>query len=179
MSTLCLPTKKVMPAPSAPTPPPALAVAAAPERTPKEKAEWARLQPEHDGKAHQESKYRRDKRTSLGLATLRRRWPELFTTPVPLAVGVRPQIRVAMPEMPSAQLSDVMQFWTRGSSYLQAIAAGVERRNLDGSPAGEPDERQREFAQDMLRRRGKWPAEGAQNTVDAPEPAEHPESDPT
>jgi sRNA-binding protein len=35
---------------------------------------------------------------------------------------------------------------TQRSDYLDAIAHGEPRRNLDGSPAGEPDEAQRRQA---------------------------------
>ena len=45
-----------------------------------------------------------------------------------------------MPELPSARLGDALHFWTHTTAYLQAVAMGVERRNLDGTSAGVPTE---------------------------------------
>ncbi len=68
--------------------------------------------------------------------------------------------------------------WTQSTAYLLAVAAGVERRNLDGSPAGVPVEDRQAFAQEALRRRGKWPVE-VQAVAEAPVVSEQPGGDPT
>ncbi len=102
------------------------------------------------------------------MATLREHWPDLFTTLVPLAVGVGAQIREALPEMPYPQFRLVLRHWTQSPAYLLAVAAGVERRNLDGSPAGVPAEDQQDFAQEALCRRGKWLVEGMQEAAEPP-----------
>ncbi len=171
MSTLRLPAKKAPPAaPEAPEPPsaPALAAAAAPpERTPEEKAERAHAQAERERREQIEARRRQGRFLREGMAALREHWPELFTTPVPLAVGVGPQIREALPGMPYAQFRMVLRQWTQGTAYLLAVATGVERRNLDGSPAGRPMEDQQAFAQEALRKRGKWPVVEAQATAEA------------
>ncbi len=88
--------------------------------------------------------------------------PAAFTTPVPLAIGVGTLIRAEMPEMTALRLKEVLGAWMYSVAYLQAIAAGVERINLDGAPAGMPDEEQRARAAEELRTRGKWPAAEAQ-----------------
>jgi hypothetical protein len=43
-------------------------------------------------------------------------------------------------------LGRFMHAWVRKWDYLDAVAHGEARRNLDGSPAGEPDEPQRRKA---------------------------------
>ncbi len=155
MSTLRLPTKKAPPAPAAPAPQPSPAKAKAPERTPEEKAERARAQAEFERKQHLEAVRRRDRRVRDGRAELRRRWPAAFTTPVPLAIGMDKVIRAEMPEMTTSRLKEVLGPWTHSTVYLRAVAAGVERINLDGTPAGVPDEEQREAAVEELRKRGE------------------------
>jgi sRNA-binding protein len=79
---------------------------------------------------------------------LRERWPVVFCVPrPPLAIGVRERIlEVAGDAVDSAQLGRFLSWWTQRSDYLDAIAHGEPRRNLDGSPAGEPDEAQRRQA---------------------------------
>ena len=81
-------------------------------------------------------------------AMLRERWPVVFCVPrPPLAIGVRERIlEVAGDAVDSAQLGRFLSWWTQRSDYLDAIAHGEPRRNLDGSPAGEPDEAQRRQA---------------------------------
>ncbi len=58
------------------------------------------------------------------MAELHQRWPEFFTGPVPLSVGVRPQIRAALPEMPTAQLKEVLHYWVHTTAYL--LSTGLE-----------------------------------------------------
>lgn len=102
----------------------------------------------------QASVIRRHQQTRDILAMLRARWPALFTTPVPLAVGVMRAIRAELGEgsVPVAGLSRALHYWTNAPSYLAAIAAGEVRRNLDGTEAGLPEEAQRRFASETLER---------------------------
>ena len=144
MSTLRLSAKKAPPAP---------AKAKAPERTPEEKAERVRAAAQRDAQAHLEAVQRRQRRVREARAELRRRWPEAFTTPVPLAIGVDKLIRAEMPEMTAMRLKEVLGPWIYSVAHLRAVAAGVEHINLDGSPAGVPDEEQRAQAVEELRKR--------------------------
>lgn len=98
---------------------------------------------------------RRHQQTRDILAMLRARWPALFTTPVPLAVGVMRAIRAELGEapVPTAGMSRALHYWTNAPGYLAAIAAGEARRNLDGTEAGVPDEAQRRFASEALDQR--------------------------
>ena len=65
----------------------------------------------------------------------------------PLAIGIREQILdVAGTEVNAKALGLFLAWWVARSDYLDAIAHGEPRLNLDGSPAGEPDEAQRRQA---------------------------------
>jgi sRNA-binding protein len=80
-------------------------------------------------------------------ADWRRRWPAVFTKPVPLAVGITAQIKavlIAEGKLVEAKhrrgIGVSLHRWTTQSAYLRAIARGDVRRNLDGSEAGFPAE---------------------------------------
>jgi sRNA-binding protein len=81
-------------------------------------------------------------------ALLRARWPVVFCVPrVPLAIGIHKRVlEVAGDAIDPVALGRFMHWWVRKWDYLDAIAHGEARRNLDGSPAGEPDEPQRREA---------------------------------
>jgi hypothetical protein len=89
-------------------------------------------------------------------AMLRERWPVVFCVPrVPLAIGVRERILEAAGDAPCSgqgqaidpmALGRFLHWWCNRPDYLDAVAYGELRRNLDGSPAGEPDEPQRREA---------------------------------
>ena len=97
---------------------------------------------------------RRHQQTRDILAMLRARWPALFTTPMPLAVGVMRAIRAELGEgsVPAVGLNRALHYWTNAPGYLAAVAAGEMRHNLDGMEAGLPDEAQRRFAGETLER---------------------------
>ncbi len=159
-ATLRLRTRKAPPAPAEPAQVPAPAAAAPPKRTPEEVAERIRAAAERDRQAHLEAAQRRQERGRKARAEFRRRWPAAFTTPVPLATGVHELIRAEMPEMTTLRLKEVLGAWMFSVASLRAVAAGVGRINLDGTPAGVPDAEQRALAVEDLGKRGKWPAEG-------------------
>ena len=85
-------------------------------------------------------------------ADWQRRWPAVFTEPVPLASGIARLIRAETGE-PRHLVGVALHRWTMKSAYLRAVGRGDMRRNLDGSPAGEPDEAQREEARRLLKER--------------------------
>ncbi len=172
MSTLRLPSRTAPPAHPEPEPVPAPAAAAPPKRTPEETAERVRATPERDRQAHLEAVQRRQERGRKVRAEFRRRWPAAFTRPVPLAIGADKLIRAEMPELTAMHFREVLGAWLYSVAYLRAVAAGVERRNLDGTPAGVPDEEQRARAVEELKARGKWPAAEAQGSAEPPPSAE-------
>ena len=69
---------------------------------------------------------------------LRERYPELFTTPRSLAVGIYHQIRAAIgrEELRSRDLNLFLAGWTKWPAYRAALVRGDRRVNLDGSDAG-------------------------------------------
>jgi ProQ/FINO family len=71
-------------------------------------------------------------------AMLAARWPEAFSKPRPLAVGIYRQIRAVVDntELRSRDLSAFLAAWTHRKSYRAALERGVRRVNLDGSDAG-------------------------------------------
>ena len=106
-------------------------------------------------------------------ALLRERWPVAFCVPrPPLAIGIHKQVLeletrgklsqavtvlgsrgpaadayfLASDTIDPVVLGRFMHWWVRRTDYLDAVAHGEPRRNLDGSPAGEPDEPQRREA---------------------------------
>jgi sRNA-binding protein len=82
------------------------------------------------------------------------RWPAIFTSPVPLAVGISGQIKEAL-EKDGVLLDDktigvTLSAWTKHGAYLRMVMRGKPRRNLDGSEAGVPDDAARKYAQRIL-----------------------------
>ena len=110
---------------------------------------------QREREAHEAALVRRREQTREVLALLRARWPEVFSAPVPLAVGVKHEIREGLDEagVPVAHLERALHHWTHRPVYLAAVAAGQRRRHLDGTDAGEPDEAQREHARETLAQR--------------------------
>lgn len=77
----------------------------------------------------------------------------------PLALGIHKTIKERMPEVDAAQLRSAMKIHTATTRYLKALVIGKERFDLDGQPAGEVTEEQREVASTTLRERFKKAAE--------------------
>ncbi|MDP2824821.1 MAG: ProQ/FINO family protein [Sulfuritalea sp.] len=71
----------------------------------------------------------------------------------PLALGIHKAIMERMPEVDTAQLRLAMRIHTASTRYLKTLLATRERFDLDGNPAGEVTEEQREVASTTLRER--------------------------
>jgi sRNA-binding protein len=88
------------------------------------------------------------------LADWRQRWPEAFTRPVPLAVGISQQIKEVLEAGDQSvkwmAVWRAMHHWTNSRAYLHGLARGEMRRNLDGTEAGLPSDDQRKEAQRRL-----------------------------
>ena len=108
------------------------------------------------------------------LADWRARWPAVFTTPVPLTVGIARRIKdqLGAERPPRREISAAIHQWTNRTSYLRAIARGDARRNLDGSEAGVPDEETRERARQVLADRDRRAMERARRKRARLAPAE-------
>lgn len=77
----------------------------------------------------------------------------------PLALGIHKTVKERMPEVEAAALRAAMKIHTASTRYLKALVVGKERFDLDGQPAGEVTEEQREVASTALRERFKKAAE--------------------
>ena len=110
---------------------------------------------QREREAHEAAVLRHREQRREVLALLRARWPAVFSATVPLAVGIQHEIREGLAEagVPSLRLRRALQYWTQGTGYLAAVAAGRRRRHLDGTDAGEPDEAHREHARETLAQR--------------------------
>jgi sRNA-binding protein len=88
------------------------------------------------------------------LADWRKRWPAVFTKPVPLAIGISGQMKAVLRAEDKG--FDLKQFgmsihsWTLQSAYLHAVLRGEMRRNLDGSETDVPNEEARQQAKQLL-----------------------------
>ncbi len=96
---------------------------------------------------------------------------------MPLAIGADKLIRAEMPELTAMHFREVLGAWLYSVAYLRAVAAGVERINLDGTPAGVPDEEQRARAVEDLRKRGGRPTK-EESPAEAPAAEGQPGGDP-
>lgn len=77
----------------------------------------------------------------------------------PLALGIHKSVKERMPEVDAAALRSAMKIHTASTRYLKALVVSKERFDLDGQPAGEVTEEQREVASTTLRERFKKAAE--------------------
>lgn len=138
--------------------PPATPVAAQPAPDPDDAEERARRRAENlrqERELQRQARARHARQTNALLAELRTRWPHLFTSPTPLAKGINKVIAAEMGSAaPSHQvLGRALGYWTRSQVYLEAVAAGTRRMELDGSDAGEPIEDERRHAREVLAQR--------------------------
>lgn len=95
---------------------------------------------------------------AFSLATLKERFP-VFKDFRPLAIGIHKAIRAMLPEVDAGQLKLAIKRHVGSTRYLKSISQGGSRFDLDGNPAGEVTEEQRQQAADELRGRFKHAAE--------------------
>lgn len=83
----------------------------------------------------------------------------VFQDARPLAIGVHKTILERMPELTRAQVSRALKIHTGSTRYLKALSNAEQRFDLDGQPAGEVTEEQREAAGNLVKERFKKAAE--------------------
>lgn len=73
----------------------------------------------------------------------------------PLAIGIDKQLFAALPELSHKALRLAMRSHTMTTRYLKEMEKGTQRLNLDGSPAGEVTDENRQHASELLKERFK------------------------
>jgi len=96
----------------------------------------------------------RERRLAV-LLTLRGLGCRVFENqPVPLAVGIGEQIAALVDGVHTpTDVNIFLRWWTTRPDYLEAVARGEPRRDLDGVIAQEPEPGHREHARQELERR--------------------------
>ena len=92
------------------------------------------------------------------LKTLQERF-EVFRNFSPLAIGIDKQVFAQLPEVSKKALRLAMRSHTISTRYLKEMEKGTQRLNLDGTPAGEVTDENRQNAAELLRERFKKQAE--------------------
>ena len=84
---------------------------------------------------------------------------EVFRTFSPLAIGIDKQVFALLPELSKKSLRLAMRSHTISTRYLKEMEKGTVRLNLDGTPADEVTDENRQHATEQLRERFKKQAE--------------------
>ena len=92
------------------------------------------------------------------LKVLRAAFP-VFAEFKPLAIGIDKQVFAQLPEVSKKSLRLAMRSHTMSTRYLKEMEKGTVRLNLDGTPAGEVTDENRQHAAEQLKERFKKQAE--------------------
>lgn len=84
---------------------------------------------------------------------------DVFRNFSPLAIGIDKQVFAQLPDVSKKSLRLAMRSHTISTRYLKEMEKGTVRLNLDGTPAGEVTDENRQHAADQLRERFKKQAE--------------------
>lgn len=85
----------------------------------------------------------------------------VFKQAQPLAIGIHKAVRERRPDINAAELRTALQRHTASTRYLKMLANGQQRFDLDGQPAGEVTQEQRDLAVQGLKERFRKGAERA------------------
>jgi len=97
---------------------------------------------------------------------------DVFRNHSPLAIGIDRQIFALLPDLEKKALRLAMRSHTISTRYLKEMEKGKLRLNLDGTPAGEVTDENRQHATELLRERFKKQAEQRKATEAAAKAAE-------
>jgi ProP effector len=84
---------------------------------------------------------------------------DVFRNFSPLAIGIDKQVFAVLPELSKKSLRLAMRSHTISTRYLKEMEKGTVRLNLDGSPADEVTDENRQHAAEQLRERFKKQAD--------------------
>lgn len=71
----------------------------------------------------------------------------------PLAIGIHEAIAERLPDLVAAELKTALRIHTKSTRYLKSVANAKQRFDLDGNPAGDITDEQRQHAAEMLKER--------------------------
>ncbi len=77
----------------------------------------------------------------------------------PLALGIHKTLAERMPELSKADVRNALRIHTASTRYLKALSQAKERYDLEGQPAGEVTDEQREAATTQVKERFRKAAE--------------------
>lgn len=80
---------------------------------------------------------------------------DVFRNFSPLAIGIDKQVLAQMPDVNKKALRLAMRSHTISTRYLKEMSKATQRLNLDGTPAGDVTDENRQHASDLLRERFK------------------------
>ncbi|MDR0735464.1 MAG: ProQ/FinO family protein [Zoogloeaceae bacterium] len=100
------------------------------------------------------------------LKTLYARFP-VFRAGGPLAIGIDKAVRAEFPDLPRKALRIALAIHTHSNRYLRNMAKAGQRLDLQGAPAGEITDSQRQYAAERLQERLKKQAETAASALPA------------
>ena len=84
---------------------------------------------------------------------------DVFRNFSPLAIGIDKQVFPQLPDVSKKSLRLAMRSHTMSTRYLKEMEKGTVRLNLDGTPAGEVTDENRQHAAEQLKERFKKQAE--------------------
>ncbi len=84
---------------------------------------------------------------------------DVFRNFSPLAIGIDKQVFALLPELSKKSLRLAMRSHTISTRYLKEMEKGTVRLNLDGTPADEVTDENRQHASEQLRERFRKQAE--------------------
>lgn len=84
---------------------------------------------------------------------------DVFRNFSPLAIGIDKQVFAKLPDVSKKSLRLAMRSHTISTRYLKEMEKAAVRLNLDGTPAGEVTDENRQHAAELLRERFKKQAE--------------------
>ena len=80
---------------------------------------------------------------------------DVFRNFSPLAIGIDKQVLVQLPELEKKALRLAMRSHTISTRYLKEMEKATVRLNLDGTPAGDVTDENRQHAAELLKERFK------------------------
>ncbi|MDR3158048.1 MAG: ProQ/FinO family protein [Zoogloeaceae bacterium] len=109
------------------------------------------------------------------LKTLYARFP-VFRAGEPLAIGIDKAVRAEFPDLPGKNLRIALAIHTHSNRYLRNMAKAGHRLDLQGAPAGEITDSQRQYAAERLQERLKKQKAKAAANATPPTPSTPPVS---